>query len=66
MRLRGVARDYDPTDRDTAYAHIRERQREGEVVTGLLYVSPDSQDMLAQNQRRFRIQNRLFLLAGWS
>ena len=35
-----MAEDYDPTDRDRAYAYIREPQREGEVVTGLLYISP--------------------------
>jgi 2-oxoglutarate ferredoxin oxidoreductase subunit beta len=49
VRLRKVAEDYDPTDRDRTYAYIRERQREGEVVTGLLYMSPDSQDLHAQS-----------------
>jgi 2-oxoglutarate ferredoxin oxidoreductase subunit beta len=48
VRLRKLAEDYDPTDRDRAYAHIRDRQRAGEVVTGLLYISPDSQDMHEQ------------------
>jgi 2-oxoglutarate ferredoxin oxidoreductase subunit beta len=50
VRLRKVAPDYDPTDRDRAYAFIRERQRSAEVVTGLLYVSTDSEDMHAQNE----------------
>ena len=49
VRLRKVAEDYDPTDRDRAYAYIRERQKDGEVVTGLLYISPDSSDMHEQN-----------------
>jgi 2-oxoglutarate ferredoxin oxidoreductase subunit beta len=49
VRLRKVAADYDPTDRDRAYAYIRERQREGEIVTGLLYLEPDSRDMHDQN-----------------
>ena len=49
VRLRKVAKDYDPTDRDAAYAYIRERQGAGEVLTGLLYISPDSQDLHAQN-----------------
>jgi len=49
VRLRKVAEDYDATDRDRAYAYIRERQRAGEVVTGLLYISPDSQDVHDQN-----------------
>ena len=42
VRLRKVAEDYDPTDRDHAYRYIRDRQKAGEVVTGLLYLSPDS------------------------
>ncbi len=49
VRLRKVAADYDPTDRDAAYAYIRERQAAGEVLTGLLHISPDSQDMHAQS-----------------
>ena len=36
VRLRKLAPDYDPTDRDRAYAYIRERQRAGEVLTGRL------------------------------
>ena len=50
VRLRKVAQDYDATDRDTADAFIRERQRHGEILTGLLYISPDSQDMHAQSE----------------
>jgi 2-oxoglutarate ferredoxin oxidoreductase subunit beta len=49
VRLRKVADDYDPTDRDRAYTYIREAQAEGEVVTGLLYISADSSDVHAQN-----------------
>ena len=49
VRLRKVAEDYDPTDRDRAYAHIRERQAAGEVVTGLLYISEESRDLHEQN-----------------
>jgi 2-oxoglutarate ferredoxin oxidoreductase subunit beta len=45
-----VAEDYDATDRDRAYACIRERQKAGEVLTGLLYISPDAKDMAAQNE----------------
>src|SRR5215208_2719592 len=50
VRLRKVAEDYDPTDRDTAYSYMRERQRAGEIVTGLLYISGDSRDMHAQSE----------------
>src|SRR5204863_7886951 len=49
VRLRKVAEDYDTTDRDRAYAFIRDRQREGEIVTGLLYISADSRDVHDQN-----------------
>ena len=45
VRLRKMADDYDPTDRDRAYSYIRERDKHGEIVTGLLYLSPDSRDL---------------------
>jgi 2-oxoglutarate ferredoxin oxidoreductase subunit beta len=48
VRLRKVAEDYDPADRDRAYAYIREKQKDGEVVTGLLHISTSSKDMLEQ------------------
>jgi 2-oxoglutarate ferredoxin oxidoreductase subunit beta len=50
VRLRKIAKDYDATDRDRAYAYIRERQRAGEIATGLLYISADSHDLHAQNE----------------
>jgi 2-oxoglutarate ferredoxin oxidoreductase subunit beta len=49
VRLRKIAEDYDPGDRDRAYAYIRDRQKDGEIVTGLLYISSDSRDMHAQS-----------------
>jgi 2-oxoglutarate ferredoxin oxidoreductase subunit beta len=48
VRLRKVAEDYDPTDRDKAYEYIREKQKDGEVVTGLLHISTSSKDMNEQ------------------
>ena len=45
VRFRKVEEEYDPTDRNRAYEFIRERQDMGEVVTGLLYIDPDSRDM---------------------
>ncbi len=50
VTFRKVAENYDPTDRDAAYAYIRDRQKAGEVLTGLLYVSGDSRDMAQQNE----------------
>ena len=49
VRLRKIAEDFDPTDRDTTYTYIRERQKAGEVATGLLYLSSDSTDMHEQS-----------------
>jgi 2-oxoglutarate ferredoxin oxidoreductase subunit beta len=50
VRLRKVAEDYDPTDRDRAYAYIRERQRAAEIATGLLFVSADTREMHEQSE----------------
>jgi 2-oxoglutarate ferredoxin oxidoreductase subunit beta len=44
-RFRKVASDYDPRDRDAAYAYVREHQRRGEVVTGLLHIDESAPDM---------------------
>lgn len=49
MKFRKLAQDYDPANRDAAYAHIRDHQQKGEVVTGLLYLSPDSKDVHDRN-----------------
>ena len=49
VRLRKLSEDYDPTDPDRTYHYIRERHKAGEVVTGLLYISPDSQDLHAHS-----------------
>ena len=45
IRFRKVGGDYDPTDREAAYVHVRERQDRGEVVTGLLYIRDGEADM---------------------
>jgi 2-oxoglutarate ferredoxin oxidoreductase subunit beta len=45
IRVRKLDEDYDPTDRLAATAYLQERQAEGEVVTGLLYVDPDAEDL---------------------
>jgi 2-oxoglutarate ferredoxin oxidoreductase subunit beta len=45
VRFREVGSEYDPTDRDAAYAHVRARQEKGEIVTGLLYIDEQSSDM---------------------
>jgi 2-oxoglutarate/2-oxoacid ferredoxin oxidoreductase subunit beta len=45
LRLRKLAQDYDPTDRIRVMNYLQERAAKGEVVTGLLYVQPDSSDL---------------------
>jgi 2-oxoglutarate ferredoxin oxidoreductase subunit beta len=50
LRLRMVADDYDPTDRDAAYAHIRALQLKKEIATGLLYINSGASDMHAVNR----------------
>src|SRR5213075_1155949 len=50
VRFRKVAEDYDPTNRDAAYAHVRAMQQKGEVATGLLYVESGARDMHAVNK----------------
>ena len=45
LRLRKVHESYEPTERIAAMNHLLERQAEGEIVTGLLYVDPEPQDL---------------------
>jgi 2-oxoglutarate ferredoxin oxidoreductase subunit beta len=47
--LRKLDGGYDPTDRLGAFAQIQERMKEGEYLTGLLYVEPSEQDFHAVN-----------------
>ena len=42
--LRKLRSDYDPRDRLAATSFVSERQSQGEVVTGLLYVDPDAKN----------------------
>lgn len=49
VRFRNVPGDYDPTDRDAAYAHVRALQDRGEAAMGLLYMDSDLPDMHEQN-----------------
>ncbi|HEX5776684.1 MAG TPA: 2-oxoacid:ferredoxin oxidoreductase subunit beta, partial [Caulobacteraceae bacterium] len=45
LNLRKVAADYDPTDRTAAMAFLAHRQAAGELVTGLLHIEPDPDDL---------------------
>ena len=45
LKLRKLASDYDPTNRLAAINYLQERQATGEIVTGLLYVDGDAEDL---------------------
>ena len=47
LALRKLAADYDVHDRIAAQTWLSERHAKGEIVTGLLYVDPDPQDLHA-------------------
>jgi len=45
LKLRKLAADYDATNRVKVMNYLQERAEKGEVVTGLLYIQPDSSDL---------------------
>ncbi len=45
LRLHKLDAAYDPSDRIAAMNYVHAHQAKGEVVTGLLYVDPDSHDL---------------------
>ena len=47
LRLRKLHEDYDAGNRIVAMNYLQEHAAKGEVVTGLLYVDPDAQDLHA-------------------
>ncbi len=59
LTLRKLAADYDASDRNRAMAYLQERQSVGEIVTGLLYVDPDPEDLHAHLHTTATPLNRL-------
>ena len=47
IKLRKLHPDYDPSDKINAQAMISSAAHKGEVLTGLLYVAPDAEDLHA-------------------
>jgi 2-oxoglutarate ferredoxin oxidoreductase subunit beta len=47
LRLRKLAGDYDVNDRIAAMRFLAEHHAQGEIVTGLLYVDPEPEDLHA-------------------
>lgn len=45
VRLHKIAKDYDPTNKEQAFAFLTARQRAGEVPVGLLYIDESGTEM---------------------
>lgn len=45
IRLRKLAKDWDPLDRLSAINAVQNSRLKGEILTGLLYMNPDSHDL---------------------
>lgn len=45
LRLAKLREDYDPCDRALAMKHIQTHQARGEILTGLLYLEADAEDL---------------------
>jgi 2-oxoglutarate ferredoxin oxidoreductase subunit beta len=45
LKLKKLHTDYDPTDKTGALAYMMAHQAKGEVVTGLLYLEPEAEDL---------------------
>ena len=45
LSLHKLAGHYDPSDRVEAMAYLQQRQAAGEIVTGLLFVDPEAEDL---------------------
>jgi 2-oxoglutarate ferredoxin oxidoreductase subunit beta len=52
--LRKAAPDYDPQNRGNAFAYIKDKLRDSEFLTGLLYVEETSRDMHALSNTAVR------------
>jgi 2-oxoglutarate/2-oxoacid ferredoxin oxidoreductase subunit beta len=60
IRLRKLAPDFDPTDRVGAMTAIARAGEKGEVLTGLLYLNPEAEDLHAHlNTYRAKPFNQL-------
>jgi 2-oxoglutarate ferredoxin oxidoreductase subunit beta len=47
IKLRKLDGDYDPSDKINAVSHIARAAEKGEVLTGLLYLAADAEDLHA-------------------
>ena len=59
LRLRKLHAEYDPSDRLKAMNYLLQQEAAGEIVTGLLYVNPESEDLHAHLNTADVALNRL-------
>jgi len=59
LKLSKLHADYDPTDRAAAMAYVQHHHNKGEVLTGLLYVEEQADDMHANLKTSAVPLNRL-------
>ena len=59
LKLRKLDASYDPSDKVNAMTHIARAAEKGEVLTGLLYLAPDSDDLHAHLNTYEQPLNRL-------
>ena len=45
LSLKKLAKDWDPTDRYAAFDKLQSTKRAGNILTGLLYIDPESKDL---------------------
>ena len=45
LSLQKLAKDWDPTDRYAAFNKLQSTKRAGNILTGLLYIDPESKDL---------------------
>ena len=50
LRLRYTSADYNPTNRESAYAHVRACQARNEIATGMLFIDETRRDMFDMMQ----------------
>ena len=59
IRLRKLAEDWDPRDRARVRERLQQARTEGDILTGLLYIDPGSQDLHERMQTSLAPLNQL-------
>jgi 2-oxoglutarate ferredoxin oxidoreductase subunit beta len=59
IKLRKLEAEYDPSDKINAVSQIARAAEKGEVLTGLLYLAPDAEDLHAHLNTYEAAFNRL-------